>query len=59
MTYNNVYRDSKTGKLYAVDSQHGRFEMHNAKGKHQGEANVDFEQTKPADKSGEHDLNKL
>ncbi len=29
------YRDSKTGNLYAVDSQHGRFEMLNAKGKHQ------------------------
>ena len=52
----NVYRDTKTGKLYAVDSQHGRFEMTNAKGKHQGEVNFDFEQTKPADKSGGHDL---
>ncbi|WP_242984784.1 hypothetical protein [Clostridium taeniosporum] len=39
-----------------MDSQHDRFEMLNAKGKHQGEVNFDFEQTKPADNSGEHNL---
>jgi hypothetical protein len=44
------------GNLYAVDSQHGRFEMLNAKGKHKGEVNFDFEQTKPADNSGGHNL---
>ena len=52
----DVYRDSKTGNLYAVDSQHGRFEMLNAKGKHQGEVNFEFEVTKPADNSGKHNL---
>ncbi|WP_243129678.1 colicin E3/pyocin S6 family cytotoxin [Clostridium sp. HBUAS56017] len=56
MNGRDVYRDSKTGNLYAVDSQHGRIEMLNAKGKHKSEVNFDLEQTKPANTSGEHNL---
>lgn len=54
----DVYLDSKTGKYYAVDTQHGRFEVVNKRGKHQGEVDFNFNlnETKPADKSGRHDL---
>ncbi|SDL37813.1 filamentous hemagglutinin [Pseudomonas indica] len=52
----DVYR-ANDGNLYAVDTQHGRFEVINSKnGKHLGEVDFDFKQTKPADKSGGHDL---
>ncbi len=45
------------GRLYALDSQHGRFEVINAKnGKHLGEVDFDFKETKNADKSGRHNL---
>ncbi|MFC8058066.1 S-layer homology domain-containing protein [Bacillus cereus] len=52
----DVYVDSKTKNLYAVDTQHGRFEVLNKKGKHQGEVDFNLNSTKPADKSGGHDL---
>ncbi|MCK6163002.1 transposase [Bacillus sp. NMCC4] len=52
----DVYKDPKTGDLYSVDTQHGRFEKTNNKGKHQGEVDFDFKQTKPADASGGHNL---
>ena len=52
----DVYRDPASGKLYSADTQHGRIETANAKGKHQGEMNLEGEATKPADKSGGHDL---
>ncbi|MED1715980.1 pre-toxin TG domain-containing protein, partial [Bacillus paralicheniformis] len=52
----DVYLDSKTGKYYAVDTQHGRFEVVNKRGKHQGEVDFNLNETKPADKSGRHDL---
>ncbi|MCY8006241.1 colicin E3/pyocin S6 family cytotoxin [Bacillus haynesii] len=48
--------DSKTGKYYAVDTQHGRFEIVNKRGKHQGEVDFNLNETKPADKLGRHDL---
>jgi len=56
MNDREVYRDPKTGDLYSVDTQHGRFEKCTSKGKHQGEVNFDLKQTKPADSSGKHNL---
>jgi len=32
----DMYKDPKTGDLYSVDTQHGRFEKTNSKGKHLG-----------------------
>lgn len=52
----DVYRDPNTNELYSVDTQHGRFEILNSKGKHRGEVDFDFKRTKPADTSGKHDL---
>ncbi|PEP11736.1 hemolysin BL-binding protein (plasmid) [Bacillus sp. BS98] len=52
----DVYVDSKSKNLYALDTQHGRFEVLNKKGKHQGEVDFNLNSTKPADKSGGHDL---
>lgn len=53
----DIYQDPNTGELYAVDTQHGRFEKINSKnGKHLGEVDIDFNPTKPADKSGGHDI---
>ncbi|OFD02360.1 MULTISPECIES: colicin E3/pyocin S6 family cytotoxin [Bacillus cereus group] len=52
----DVYVDSKSNNLYALDTQHGRFEVLNKKGKHQGEVDFNLNSTKPADKSGGHDL---
>jgi filamentous hemagglutinin len=53
----DVYR-ADDGTLYAVDSQHGRFEQVNGKnGAHMGEVSMlDLQPTKPADTSGHHDL---
>jgi filamentous hemagglutinin len=42
--------------LHSVDTQHGRFEKCDFKGRHQGEVNMNLEPKKPADKSGEHNL---
>lgn len=52
----DVYSDPKTKDLYAVDSQHGTFEHCNRRGKHLGEVDFDFNNTKPADTSGQHGL---
>lgn len=52
----DVYR-GQDGNLYALDTQHGRFEVVSPKGKHLGE--VDFSMQKipnSIDKSGGHDL---
>ncbi len=52
----DVYR-GQDGNLYALDTQHGRFEVVSSKGKHLGE--VDFSMQKipnSIDKSGGHDL---
>ncbi|MFS7400183.1 T7SS effector LXG polymorphic toxin [Carnobacterium maltaromaticum] len=51
-----IYTDDK-GNNYSVDTQHGRFEKLNKRGKHQGEFDFDLNQTEPADKSGGHDIN--
>ncbi|NML30424.1 hemagglutinin repeat-containing protein [Paraburkholderia antibiotica] len=53
----DVYR-ADDGTLYAVDSQHGRFEQVNGRtGAHMGEVSMlDLQPTKPADTSGQHDL---
>ncbi|MGH0798223.1 S-layer protein [Bacillus mycoides] len=56
MNKREVYYDKKTDTYYAIDTQHGRFEVVNSKGKHQGEVDFNLIQTKPADKSGGHDL---
>ncbi|PXV84119.1 putative cytotoxic protein [Lachnotalea glycerini] len=52
----DIYKDPKTGEYYAVDSQHGRFEHLNKRGKHIGEVDFDFNSTKSADSSGGHDI---
>ncbi|MBS5885759.1 MAG: colicin E3/pyocin S6 family cytotoxin [Clostridium sp.] len=52
----DIYMDKSTGYLYAVDSQHGRFEVLNRNGKHLGEVNFNFELTKPGDSSGSHNI---
>lgn len=52
----DVYR-GQDGNLYALDTQHGRFEVVSPKGKHLGE--IDFSMQKipnSIDKSGGHDL---
>ncbi|RJF93197.1 hemagglutinin repeat-containing protein [Sphingomonas cavernae] len=53
----DIYRDPKTGNYYAVDSQHGRYEILDKRGNHQGEMNIDgsiYEDKK--DISGKHDI---
>ncbi|WNV80465.1 T7SS effector LXG polymorphic toxin [Bacillus atrophaeus] len=52
----DVYYDSKNKTYYALDTQHGRFEVLNKRGKHQGEVDFNLNPTKKADKSGGHDL---
>jgi len=52
MNGRKVYTDG-SGKLFAADTQHGRFEYHNKKGTHLGEFNIDGGKTKPA---GTHKL---
>ncbi|WP_412095263.1 T7SS effector LXG polymorphic toxin [Bacillus inaquosorum] len=52
----DVYYDSKSKTYYALDTQHGRFEVLNKRGKHQGEVDFNLNPTKEADKSGGHDL---
>ena len=52
----DVYK-AKDGNLYALDTQHGRFEVINPKsGRHLGEVDFDFMQIKRPDTSGGHDL---
>lgn len=43
-------------KYYSFDTQHGTFEELDLKGKHLREVDIDGNQTKPADKSGKHDI---
>ena len=50
-----IYTDSD-GLNYSLDTQHGRFEILNKKGKHQGEVDFGSRVTKKADTSGKHDL---
>jgi filamentous hemagglutinin len=58
LTKNNgrdVYR-GQDGNLYALDTQHGRFEVVSPKGKHLGEVDFSMQVRKPADTSGGHNL---
>lgn len=51
MNGRDVYKGSD-GTLYALDTQHGHFEVVNPKnGKHLGEVDFDFNQTKRSDKT--------
>lgn len=51
----DVYR-GQDGNLYALDTQHGRFEVVSPKGKHLGEVDFSMQISKPADPSGGHNL---
>ncbi|MCC8460263.1 colicin E3/pyocin S6 family cytotoxin [Photorhabdus aegyptia] len=53
----DVYK-GKDGYLYALDTQHGRFEqVHPKTGKHQGEVDMGMRPIDNSiDKSGSHDL---
>ncbi|WP_240151808.1 colicin E3/pyocin S6 family cytotoxin [Erwinia amylovora] len=51
----DVYR-GQDGNLYALDTQHGRFEVVSPKGKHLGEVDFSMQVRKPADTSGGHNL---
>ncbi|MFS7398055.1 T7SS effector LXG polymorphic toxin [Carnobacterium maltaromaticum] len=53
-----IYTDNKGKKKkhYSVDTQHGRFEELDNRGKHQGELNMDLKPSKKPDKSGGHDI---
>lgn len=51
-----IYTD-ENGLNYSLDTQHGRFEVVDIKGKHQGEIDFSGKQTKTADLTGQHDLN--
>ncbi|WP_218618410.1 colicin E3/pyocin S6 family cytotoxin, partial [Xanthomonas oryzae] len=56
MNGRDVYR-SEDGSIFAVDSQHGRFEVVDAKtGKHLGEVDFSLSTTKPAARDKSHDL---
>ncbi len=51
-----IFKD-KQGNYFSVDTQHGRFEKLNKKGKHQGEYNIDLELIPDSkDISGGHDI---
>ena len=52
----DVYKDPKTGNLYAVDSQHGRFEMTNKRGRHIDEVNIEGVPQNKTYKDKSHDL---
>ncbi|MCB5164944.1 hypothetical protein LG634_08895 [Streptomyces bambusae] len=54
----DVYRDPGTGHLYSVDTQHGRFEHCDARGRHQGEVNFDLAPI-PNSKEADHSLRHL
>ena len=51
----DVYSNEE-GEHFALDTQHGSFEVLNSKGKHQGEINFDGIKIDDADKSGKHDI---
>jgi hypothetical protein len=51
----DIYTDAD-GNNYSLDTQHGRFEVFNKKGKHQGEIDFGGKLKKEADKSGKHDI---
>lgn len=50
-----VFEDN-TGNFYALDTQHGEFELVDPKGNHKGAINFSGELIKDADTSGQHNL---
>jgi uncharacterized protein RhaS with RHS repeats len=50
-----IYTDSN-GSHYSVDTQHGRLEKLDSKGRHLGEYDIDGNLTKKADTSGKHNI---
>lgn len=55
MNGRDIYRGAD-GNFYALDTQHGRFEVLSKTGNHMGEVDFDFKVVKPADKSGRHNI---
>ena len=51
-----VYRDPETGKIYAFDTQHGRFEVLDKNGNHIDEVDIDGKAMGKKDKSGGHNI---
>ena len=52
-----VYRDTKTGEYYSLDTQHGTFEHISSRGKHIEEVDFELNIVSGADKTGQHDFN--
>ena len=50
-----IYTDGN-GLNYSLDTQHGRFEILDRKGRHQGEIDFGSTVTKSRDKTGGHDI---
>ena len=46
----------KTGKIYAFDTQHGRFEVLDKNGNHIDEVDIDGKAMEKKDKSGGHNI---
>ena len=55
MNNRDIFSDAD-GNHFALDTQHGTFEVLNSKGRHQGEIDFNGWKTKDADKSGGHDI---
>jgi hypothetical protein len=51
-----IYQDPKTKMYYSVDTQHGRFELLDKRGKHLGEVDMDLNFKGKTDNSGGHDI---
>ena len=51
-----IYYDSNNKVYYSVDTQHGRLEMLNIKGKHMGEVNMDLNFKGKIDGAGNHGI---
>lgn len=52
-----IYKDPSTGGYWAFDTQHGRFEKLDKKGRHQGEYDIDLKFIEGSiDDSGGHDI---
>ena len=51
-----VYRDPETGKIYAFDTLHGRFEVLDKNGNHIDEVDIDGKAMGKKDKSGGHNI---
>lgn len=56
MNRRTIYTDAAAGYHYSVDTQHGRLERLDRRGRHLGEFDIDLNQTKEADTSGRHNI---